>query len=128
MKNTILLAILFGVLFASCKKDKPSSEIIVGQWTLVDHVYNDYYSNTAHITTTTGGASNTIFFDENGIANDALLGSTRQVSYSVQGNYILTLGLDSYEIRTITNNVLLLYRKEPGVGNIYEEYTISLKR
>jgi hypothetical protein len=129
MKKLLFVAIAFMALFSSCKKkdvEKTTAEKIAGKWILVTEVYNDYYNNAPHVTTSAGTAADNIDFRSDGKVYDN--SGNFSVPYSVIGDNKVSFGGSTYDIKALDDAQLILYEKVPGVGTEYEETTNTFKR
>jgi C-terminal lipocalin-like domain len=132
MKKLLFVAIASMALFSACKKkdvEKTTAEKLIGRWALVSDTYNDYYGGSAHIINYTGTASDYVEFKADGTVTASYQGSSNTTSYSLQGDTKVVIAGETNEIRTLTDNGLVLYSKTLGVvAGEYEEETSTFKK
>ena len=64
MKKVLFTMMACTALLTACKKDKEktTAEKVLGKWSVTNSVDNDFYNNTAHITTYPGAAGDYVDF------------------------------------------------------------------
>jgi hypothetical protein len=129
--NSIAIALLLLCFLPACKKDdNPLTTLqkIQGEWLLQSLVTNDHYSGADHISTQSGASSDKFDFRSDGNLYFTFAGTTDKVSYILSGDTkIIIDGTDTFDIKTLTSNSFVIYKKE-FFGADYEEVTINLKR
>jgi hypothetical protein len=135
MKKLIFLSAFACLAIASCKKDDPApqkttAEKVLGSWKIQNVVFNDYYSNADHITTTNGSASDFVEFRNDGKSYSLFQGFRDTSTYSVPNDNSIILDGETFSIKTLTDNQFTLYNKEviSTTPNEYEETTINLAK
>jgi len=128
-KKITFALLLFSLTLLSCKKDheKTTQEKILGKWSIVSIVDNDFYSGSSHITTYTGTTTDFIDFRNDGKASVSFAGYTNSSDYGLIGDTKIWIENDNYEIKTLTDNQLTLYSKDTYGSDFYES-TMSLKK
>jgi hypothetical protein len=131
MKKVLLLLIASVALSTACKKkdvEKTPAEKVAGLWNFNSLVFNEYYSNANHITTTNGISGDYVDFRADGKVYSRMAGQKDTVAYSVVSAATLKVdGLD-YEIKALTDNQLVIYNKTVVSSTIYDEGTLNLSR
>ncbi len=136
--KTTLAALLFTAAilpWVSCKKESassnnPAQDKIIGKWKLLSTVTNDFYAGTPHITTYTGTAADYADFRTDGKIYAFINGNYDTSAYAKISNtkmWIVTTS-DTFDIQTLTDTDLKLYRKETYNPGEYYETTITLKK
>jgi hypothetical protein len=132
MKKLLFLAIASMALFSACKKkdvEKTTGEKILGRWSLVSNSFNGYYSGSTHVANYIGIASDYIEFKSDGKFTASYQGITQIQTYSLPSDSKMIIGGENHDIRTLTDNSLILYMKIPGViTGEYEEQTLTYKK
>ena len=138
IKTTLVALLLTAAIlpWVSCKKGEPAIdsrsilEKISGKWKLQSSVFNDFYSGTSHITTYTGTAADYVDF-----RNDYKVYSFVNNNYDTSAfNFIspTKMYIDSlsnaFDIQTLTETNLKLYRKEIFTAGDYSESTVNFTR
>jgi hypothetical protein len=129
LTSVLLLSFLF-TFVASCKKDdkpKPTSERVLGKWSIQSLTENDHYSGQDHISVTPGDPGDFVDFRSDGKVYSNVTGYPDTSSYTVVSDTRITIDTDGYDIKTLTDNSFVLYSKDT-YGSDYFEATISLKR
>lgn len=137
MKQLQILSIT--VLFAtvslfqfSCKKEpakvKTAQEMLLGKWTLVSEITNDFYGGMPHITIVNFPPGDFIDFKADWTGTKLQNGVSTTFTYSLIYYSKLHLGgMDFFDLKVFTETNLELYKKEIA-GSDYKETTILLKR
>ena len=131
MKKVLFLMIACTALFTACKKDKEktTAEKVLGRWKVTNTVENEFYNNTAHITTQAGIASDYVDFREDGKVYSKDGNDPEYVSaYTITGDDKITFDGETYDIKTLTDNQFVLYNKYvyPNTPSNYDEITYNL--
>ena len=132
MKKMLFGALMLAVAFTACKKkDSPSvTERVQHKWKLDRDIYHEYYSGMHTRDTTVGTSNDYAEFKTDG--SFALV--VPSMSYSASGTYSILNDSkiaftyssgekDTSEIKTITDNKLVLYWYEADGEDYYEETT-----
>jgi hypothetical protein len=134
MKKTIAHLTLFlfiGIGLASCKKnDTPltTQQKVLGRWSLLNIITNDHYAGADHSFTSAGSTSDYFDFRSDGKLYFSFAGTIDTVAYSLSGDTkILIDGTELYDIKTLTSDSFVIYKKE-YFGADYEEETINWKK
>jgi major membrane immunogen (membrane-anchored lipoprotein) len=118
-------------LFTACKKNDTktsTAQKIQGTWQIKSEIYNEHTNGTDNIDTTLGTANTTIEFRNDGKVYSDFFGQKDTASYTVVGDTQITIdSVNTYDIKTLTSNSLILYSKELDGADYYEE-TLSLIR
>jgi hypothetical protein len=131
--SAIFISLLIGFSFSSCKKtddkkDKTTAEKIQGTWHLDTDIYHDFFDNEHYYDTTTGGPNDIIEFRSDGKVYLNIDGETDTTVYEISGeSKLIIAGNVSYDIKTLTETLLVMYSKQI-VGSDYTEETMTLKR
>lgn len=136
--KTTLAVLLFTAAilpWVSCKKENtssnnPSQDKIIGKWKLLSTVTNDFYAGTPHITTYTGTAADYADFRADGKVYSFVNSNHDTSAYVKISNtkMWITNSSDTFDIQTLTDMDLKLYRKETYNAGEYYETTITLKK
>lgn len=138
MKKLLLFGFATALLFNACKKKtedvvpKTTAEKVQGLWKVTSLVSNDFYSNTNHITTQTGIATDYVDFRVNGKVYTQFgtpNASNRDTStYTIVNDNTIKLDTDNFEIRVLNDNQFVLYNKDPYSTTpvAYDETTLNL--
>ncbi len=120
---------LFILSFSACnKKDKETTATrLQHKWTVLSIVEHDHINGEDETDTTPGEAGDYIEFQSNGQATFYLDGETQNVAYSLQSDNKILFGGATFDIKSLTDNSLILYSKEQD-GADYYEITINLSR
>lgn len=136
MKSAFSLIAIFLILTlcnSSCKKDKDKdtnktvAQRIQGVWHLDKAIYNDHIDNVDYRDSTIGTASDVIDFRTDGKVYTYVQGEYDTSSYTIPSDKQITIDIQTFEIRALTDNSLTLYAKETDGQDYYEE-TDSFKR
>ena len=131
--SAIFISLLIGFSFSSCKKtddkkEKTTAERIQGTWHLDTDIYHDFFENEDYYDTTKGGPNDTIEFTSDGKVNISADGDTESTVYEIVGDSkIIIAGNVSFDIKTLTETLLVMYSKQV-IGSDYTEETMTLKR
>jgi hypothetical protein len=131
--SAIFISLLIGFSFSSCKKtddkkEKTTAERIQGTWHLDTDIYHDFFENEDYYDTTKGGPNDTIEFTSDGKVNMSIDGDTESTVYEISGDSkIIIAGNVSFDIKTLTETLLVMYSKQV-IGSDYTEETMTLKR
>ena len=131
--SAIFISLLIGFSFSSCKKtddkkEKTTAERIQGTWHLDTDIYHDFFENEDYYDTTKGGPNDTIEFTSDGKVNMSIDGDTESTVYEIAGDSkIIIAGNVSFDIKTLTETLLVMYSKQV-IGSDYTEETMTLKR
>ncbi len=132
MIRKLLLPLFLGLMIASasCKKEdkETTSTKLQHRWSVNSYIENDRVNGEDDITTTPGTAGDYIDFTSTGTANFRLENIDASVPYSVTSENKLLLGVQSFDIKTLNQNALVLYSKETQDADNYSELTINLSR
>jgi hypothetical protein len=127
MKKLLFVAIAFVALFSSCSKsdiDKPNSEKLIGKWKFTTSVTNDYYNGAPHLYTRTGDPNDYVEFKADNKVTISFMGFVETNTYVLQDDTKITVNGQTDEIKTLTNNLLILYRKTLGAtSDVFSEET-----
>lgn len=119
-------------LFTACKKDKEktTAEKVLGKWTSINSVENDFYNNTPHVTTYPAAAGDYADFRNDGkvYSKDGVDLDTS--SYSITTDNKIIIESETLEIKTLTDNQFVLYNKDidPITPTEYYEVTLNLSK
>ena len=134
MKKIILtLAAIASVAFLliACKKNDTktsTAQKIQGTWQVKSEIYNEHSNGADHIDTTFGTANTTIEFRNDGKVYSDFFGQKDTAFYLLVGETQITIdSVNTFDIKTLTSNSLILYSKELDGVDYYEE-TLSLIR
>ncbi len=128
LSMVIALMVLF---FTSCKKkdaELTTQQKIQNNWTVVNYVYTDYDAGVSDTETVMASPGDFINFGPDGIGTFQEDGETDSFAYSIQGDNKVILGINTFDIKTLTNAELVLYVKETTSATEYAESTINLRR
>ena len=136
MTNKILsIILLISTGFIACKKEsitqpKTTQEKMLGKWNLVSTVTNDFYNGSPHLTTYTWLPSDYIDFRANGKAYGYNNGSYDTTTYGIIDDSKMWIedAAYMYDIQTLSETDLKLYRKEIFSSTEYTEATATAKR
>jgi hypothetical protein len=122
MKKLLFVAAVFVALFASCKKtdttvERTVPEKLFGKWNLVTIVSNDYYAGAPHLYTRQGQANDYIEFKAGNKITLSFMGFVETQSYILQENTKIIVNGQTSEIKTLTDNALVLYDKTLGTNS-----------
>lgn len=133
--TSITMLMLLAFYLPSCKKtdtqqEQSTLQKIQAKWSLVSIIDNDHYAGADHISTTTGTATDYFEFKTDGKIYYSVSGFTDVVTYSLVNNntQILIDGSETYDIKTISANSFVMYRKELRSGSDYDEETLTLRK
>jgi hypothetical protein len=136
MKKVILLSLVTIGIFASCGKDKTSTngttttEKIQKKWRIVNSQDIQYVGTTNvvdTIMTTPGATSDSIEFKTNNMAVYEFFGMLDSVSYQILSDTKIVFDTDTFAINTLTANdfVMAYYNR---VDTPHYDNIITLKR
>lgn len=134
MKKIITLmavATILTCIAPACKKNDVQQtplQKLQAKWFLVTDVYNDHYSGADHTTTLTGTANDYAEFKTDGNVFSSVSGYTNTTPYNLINDTKLKIDTDTYDIKTLTANSLVLYIKTLYGGTDYDEETITFKK
>lgn len=128
--NLFTIAILsLSLFFLSCKKDKESTtEKLQHTWTIQSTVENTHDSSGDDIVTTPGTSGDFITFNSDGTVTSHLDGTDDSGQYVVLNDNEVTIEGETFTIKTLTSNTLVLYVKLSSSDTDYDEITINAKR
>lgn len=114
-------------LFAACKKKKvtlTTSDKIIGTWQVQSDIYHQKVGTYDY--TDTISTSGTIEFRNDNKVYSDIQGQKDTAVYTIDSDTQLTIvGVDTYQIKTLTDHQLVLYVAVTNTTGLYEE-TISL--
>lgn len=137
MKKVILLSLVTIGIFASCGKDKSTTngsttttEKIQKKWRLVNSQDIEYVGTTNVVDTIITfpyATTDSIEFKTNNMAVYSFLGSADSISYQILGDTKIILDADTFAINTLTANdfVMAYYNR---VDTPHYDNIITLKR
>jgi hypothetical protein len=137
MKTKLLsVVLLISMGFIACKKEsavpvpKTTQEKIAGKWKLESTVTNNFYSGASHIVNYTGTAADYADFRSDGKIYSFVGGSYDTAAYGIISDTKMWIdnSTDVFDIQTLTDANLKIYRKETYTGGEYSESTINMKR
>jgi hypothetical protein len=134
MKKIFSLSIVIALMilfFSSCKKkdaEQTTQQKIQNNWTVVSSVDTYYDAGESDTETTIASPGDFINFGDNGIATYQVDGETGSFAYSLLADNKLILGINTFDIKTLTNAELILYAKETISATEYAESTINLRK
>ncbi len=132
MIRKILLPFILGLLIfsSSCKKEdkETTTTKIQHRWTVNSYTGNDRIDGQDNTYTTQADPGDYMDFTSSGTANIRLESTDLSVPYSVTSEDKLTLGGQSFDIKTLNKNTLVLYSKDTQDANNYSETTINMSR
>jgi major membrane immunogen (membrane-anchored lipoprotein) len=118
-------------LLTACKKNDTkasTAQKIQGTWQVKSEIYNEHINGADHIDTTLGTSNTTIEFRNDGKVYSNFFGQKDTAAYTLVGDTQITIdSVNTYDIKTLTSNSLVLYTKELDGTDYYEE-TLSLMR
>jgi hypothetical protein len=135
MKTKILLIVLLismGII--ACKKESTApvstQDRISGKWKLESTVSNDFYSGTSHINTYTGTAADYADFRNDGKVYSFVNNNYDTAAYGIISDTKMWIenSTDTFDILTLTDANLKIYRKETYNATEYYESTTTMKR
>jgi len=130
--TAILLFACITLLATSCKKDPaPTTQSkIQAKWKIQSVVENDFYSGSAHVTTTAGGANDYADFRLDGKVYSYSNGYYDTSAYGIISDTKMWIDVstDVYDIQTLTDTQLKLYMKETYPPADYTETTINCSK
>lgn len=116
------------LFFISCKKEKDNqttSQKVIGTWQVQSDIYHENV-NGVEYSDTTGGMGASIEFRTSGKVYYDFLGQQDSSEYIINSDSVLTIvDVDTYDIKTLTNNQFVLFTKAADSSGAYEE-TINL--
>ncbi|HEX8277701.1 MAG TPA: hypothetical protein VF540_03370, partial [Segetibacter sp.] len=127
----IAIVLLSGSLILACKKNDDNNnnnsailEKLKGKWTVNNYTTNQYYSNSSHLTTISVNPGDYIEFSTDGKLYIRLFSSVDTLAYSiVPNNRIVFDYIDTFDIKTLTANQLVLTNKKADSEQSYYEQT-----
>lgn len=130
----IILLISMG--FIACKKEssnptpKTTLEKIAGKWKLQSSVVDNFYSGTSHITTYAGTAADYADFRNDGKVYSFVNSNYDTSAYGIISNTKMWVvnSSDTFDIQTLTDIDLKIYRKEIYAPGDYHESTSNFTR
>ncbi len=125
MKKAFFLLLATATLF-SCKKDKDPE--LQGKWTVDNIVIKEYINGSLTSTTSEPGNGMTIDFQSNGNVVINKNGAIESYPYSQPAENLVTFDGDTYEVRNLDENNVILYVKMDWGGNDYDEAFVTMKR
>jgi hypothetical protein len=133
MKKLLFVAIASMALFSACKKkdvEKTTAEKVVGVWKVSNFSFNDFNNNLNHFTSYTGISSDYWDFRTDGKIYLQELGVKDTVLYSITSDTKMVYDGDDCDIRTLTDNQLVIYNKytETTSPLRYYESTFNLAK
>jgi hypothetical protein len=135
MKIKLLSIILVICMsFIACKKEnttpKTTQEKIAGKWKYQSSVVDNFYSGASHINTYTGTAADYVDFRNDGKVYSFTVGNYDTSAYGIISDtkMWIVFASDSFDIQTLTDTDLKIYRKEIYAPGDYHESTTNLKR
>jgi hypothetical protein len=100
-----------------------------GKWNFVNYSKNHYYSGKDHINTTTASSGDYFLFAADGTLTLRLLNFEDRTKYSIlPTSKVVFYGVDAFDIKTLTTNQLVLYRKDLISAEQYYEETYTLQK
>jgi hypothetical protein len=134
--NAIIAAMIVMCLLVFCKKEDKDSGVVnqttqklLGRWTFLNSTSNDYYSDADHVKVTPGQQGDYIEFRSGGTAIVRLLGASDTSKFSVtKDNKVIFDQVDVFDLKTLSESDLILYRKVVYTAANYSEETYTLKR
>lgn len=136
MKTKILsIVLLISMGFIACKKEsttpeRTTQEKIAGKWKLQSTVSNDFYSGTPHFNTYTGTASDYADFRNDGWVYSFVNNNYDSSAYGIISDTKMWIenSTDVFDILTLTDATLKIYRKEIYNATDFYEATTTLFR
>ncbi len=133
MKQSITLILLFALVTFSCKKDdKPgqtTTQRIQHKWSVDSYVTNNHTGGIDDIETSPGSTQDYVDFRSDGKVYFQFAGEADTLAYSVQGDNSVTIeSFGTYTIKTLNDNLLILYYKDAEANGDFYEETLNLKR
>ena len=123
-----LLLILIVFSFTACKKKQvtlTTAEKVQGTWQLQSEIYHQNVGGVDFSDTTLGNGATIEFRNDNKVYSD-IQGQKDTSVYILTGDTQITLnGTDTYDIKSLTSNLFVLYTKQTQ-GSDYYEGTITL--
>ena len=138
IKTTLAALFLTAAIMhcVSCKKEsstptpKSAQEKLSGKWKLQSSVFNDFYSGTSHTSTYTGTAADYADFRNDGKVYSFVNNNYDTSAFgliSATKMYIDTFS-NAFDIQTLTETNLKIYRKEIFTAGDYSESTVNFTR
>lgn len=125
----IAASALVMLVFASCSKsDVQTQNRILGRWQIESNVINEYYNYQDHQTVYYGRPFDYFEFGSDGTVAISTNGYVSYLRYYLTGNNQLNIDGDLVEIRSFTNNQMILYSKKYYSSVEYDENTYYLYR
>jgi hypothetical protein len=146
MKTKTFAFLFLGLmmLMTSCKKDddkKTNEELILGKWSIVTDAVSGKRNGVSFSSTDTGTSSDYVNFGSDGKITGIQDGDTLSATYSINGNILISVtshydfnknvtvsDTSQSTILSLTDNSLVIYRKDYTDANNYDEETATLKR
>lgn len=135
MKTKLLsIILLISMGFIACKKEnttpRSTQDKITGKWKLHSAVVDNFYSGTSHVTTYTGTAADYADFRNDGKVYSFVAGNYDTSAYGIISDTKMWIDNSSsiFDMQTLTDTDLKIYRKEIYTPGDYQESTTNLKR
>ena len=134
--NAITAAMIVMCFLVYCKKEdkddgavNQTTQKLLGRWTFLNSTFNEYHSNADHIRVTPGQQGDYIEFKSGGTAIIRLLGASDTSKFSVtKDNKVVFDQVDVFDLKTLSESDLVLYRKVVYSSANYSEETYTLKK
>ena len=130
----MVIAALFVYGLSSCKKNdiaQPQTTLqkIQGSWLLQNITTNDHYSGSDHNSSTPGISTDIFDFRTDGKIYYSISGYKDTVTYNLPSDTKIVIdGVNLYDIKTLTENSFIIYKKELSGSSDYSEETITWKK
>lgn len=133
----VILCTTICLAFFSCKKEnaaaqpqKTTREKLIGKWNLISEFTNNYYNGASHYQTYPFAAGDYVEFTNAGKYIEFKSGTTETYDYGLvnESNIWLLVPGNNYELRSMTETSVQLYKKTVYSSTEYHESTLSLKK
>jgi len=137
MKTKLLsVVLLISMGFIACKKEstaptpRSTGDKIAGKWKFESSVIDNFYSGASHIINYTGTAADYADFRNDGKVYSFVSGNYDTSAYAIISDTKMWIDASSevYDIQTLNDTNLKLYRKETYAPGEYHESTVIFKR
>ncbi len=129
MKKTVLMIMAGVAVLSACKKSGSNTTVqqkIVNKWGVESIVNNYYYSGSTQTNTTAGASGDYFDFRSNNMVYSKVGASLDTTTYSILNDQSVKIDVDTFQIKTLTDNSFVLYNKTVFSPTSYDETTLSL--
>jgi len=132
----LTLMTLISLSISSCDKDKDDNAEtpeglaakLLGTWQINAIIINEIFGGADHISNYPGTAADYVEFKSNGKMHTFFRGQLDVSNYKVISDKKITIDSDEADIKTITDNSLVIYTRDITGSIGYTEVTYDLKR